>query len=437
MSDFSPESLIRFDMFIQAVKSVAGHRGIVYVTVPITTGKSHFILMNELGCSSDEVRANFSERWRTEVFDRNMNAAESWAEQARNSFPKRVVLDPSRLFIRDWGQPEYYELWQRVIVDFADVVVATPDWAFSNGARAEVDMAFKAKRRVVDLNGIEYSREDIVEYDQLAKELLRSWGWSEEKINASLNAMDLASQTEHPPTGIVNWARNEALSWVHGDLNSYEVEQRRDLGRSYYTPDSDDLRTQKGLIGPDTWHEKVYGYWNRMLEKGIASNGGQLELGSMLGASIAMLRSVWRIHGALASHSEMELLNWKRAYARSSRPQDFDYSSELQLSEVKSSVWSWIQTEYTMTRKDFSESRDRQHTQELEQGNSRAWHADIWDLHWKEVQRLGFESQEGKYQLGKFVVCIFRLFESVVAEFGSPPRREWRDHSRLIENLDF
>lgn len=437
MSEFSPESLIRFDMFVQAVKSVAGHRGIVYVTVPITTGKSHFILMNELGCSSDEVRANFSERWRTEVFDRNMNAAESWAEQARNSFPKRVVLDPSRLFIREWGQPEYYELWQRVIVDFADVVVATPDWAFSNGARAEVDMAFKAKRRVVDLNGVEYSREDIVEYDQLAKELLRSWGWSEEKINASLNAMDLASQTERPPTGIVNWARNEALSWVHGDLNSYEVEQRRDLGRSYYTPDSDDLRTQKGLIGPDTWHEKLYGYWNRMLEKGIASNGGQLELGSMLGASIAMLRSVWRIHGALASHSEMELLNWKRANAKRSRPQDFDYSSELQLSEVKSSVWSWIQTEYTVTRKDFSESRDRQHTKELEDGNSRAWHADIWDLHWREVQRLGFQSQEGKYQLGKFVVCIFRLFESVVAEFGSPPRREWRDHSRLIEDLDF
>lgn len=437
MSEFSPESHIRFDMFIQAVKSVAGHRGIVYVTVPITTGKSHFILMNELGCSSDEVRSHHAERWRTEVFDRNMNAAESWAEQARNSFPKRVVLDPSRLFIKAWGQPEYYELWQRVIVDFADVVVATPDWAFSNGARAEVDMAFKAKRRVVDLNGVEYSKTDIIEYDQLAKETLRSWGWTEQKIDSSLNAMDLASPTERPPTGIVNWARNEALSWVHGDLNSYEVEQRRDLGRSYYTPDSDDLRTQKGLTGPDTWHEKLYGYWNRMLEKGISSNGGQLELGSMLGASIAMLRSVWRIHGALTSHSEMELLNWKRATTKRGRPQEFDYSSELQLSEVKSSVWSWIQTEYTMTRKDFSESRDRQHTKELEGGNPRAWHADIWDLHWREVQRLGFQSQEGKYQLGKFVVCIFRLFESVVAEFGSPPRREWRDHSRLIEDLDF
>ena len=29
MSEFSPESHIRFDMFIQAVKSVAGHRGMV------------------------------------------------------------------------------------------------------------------------------------------------------------------------------------------------------------------------------------------------------------------------------------------------------------------------------------------------------------------------------------------------------------------------
>lgn len=433
MTEFSPETLTRFDMFVQAVKSIAGHRGIVYVTVPITTGKSLFILMQELGCSAEELKSQHKDRYQSDVFERNMNAAESWAEQARNSFPTRVVLDPSRLFVKSWGQPEYYELWQRVIVDFADIVVATPDWAFSNGARAEVDMAFKAKRKVVDLNGVEYSRVDIIAYDHMAKDMLRQWGWSEKRIDESLNPMEIGAQQERPPTEIINWARNEALAWVHADLNNYEVEQRRDIGRSYYTPEIDDSRTRKGSAGDDSWSDKLQGYWNRMLSKGIATNGGQLELGSMLGASIAMLRSVWRVHGPLTTHADMANQNWKTPNRRIA-PSQIDYESDLELSEIKSAVWTWIQTEYTVMRGKFPLDHDQRHTHQLEEGRPDAWAADIWDVHWREAHRLGLNSQEGKYQLGKFVVCVFRLFESVISEFGAPPRREWRDHSRLIED---
>ena len=432
MTQFSQESDVQFDMFIQAVKCVVGYRGLVYVTVPIITGKSLFLLMNELNCTAEEAKTIHKSRYNDEVFEKNMSAAESWTELARNSFPKRVVLDPSRLYVKSWGQPEYYELWNKVITEYADIVVATPDWAFSNGARAEVDMAFAAKRTVVDVNGVELSKADIQQYDEIATNLLREWRWSEEKISLALNPMSLGGQHEQPPTGILRWARNEALSWVHEDLNNYEVRSRRELGRPYYTPSSDDERTRRGYTGPDTWNEKLHGYWEKMLSNSCKTNVGRLELGSLLGASIAMLRSVWRIHGPLTEHKDMQNTTWNKPNRRIS-PAPVDYESQLQLSNIKSSVWSWVQNEYSQMRSEYSDAHDRDHTLELVAGNSRPWEADIWDLHWNEVLRLGLDSQEGKYHLGQFTVCIFRLFEAVIFEYGAPPRREWRDHSRELD----
>ena len=102
MTQFSQESDVQFDMFIQAVKCVVGYRGLVYVTVPITTGKSLFLLMNELNCTAEEAKTIHKSRYNDEVFEKNMSAAESWhsIDQLLVTNPAAVALYPSPVLPR-------------------------------------------------------------------------------------------------------------------------------------------------------------------------------------------------------------------------------------------------------------------------------------------------------------------------------------------------
>jgi hypothetical protein len=410
-------------MFIEGIRSVGGRRGVVYVTVAITSGYRLFELLEDCSCSASEVQALYGDRFDSEVYRPNLADAESWAEQARNAFPGRVVLDPSRLEVAGWTQNDYSSLWDSVIDQFVDIVVATPRWAFSKGARREIEKAIRTGRQVVDLTGVPIPEAALLQHDERARDELRSWGWSTARVDSELTPLDVAKkEDEFAPQIDTAWP--DAFSWVHRDLNDYE----RD--REVYTPSRDDDRTRLGLLHPDGWGpRKMTKYWDMVLERSVTSNVGRVELGSLVGASVGMLRSVWRVAGPLTSHSDMRHAGWRQRHLPPVRP--LTGHESLYHGQVATDVWSWIQAEHTDMRRDHTSESDDERTRELAAGDPGAWEGELWREYWDYAVHHSLESQEGKYYLGRFVVCAFRLFESSVRLYEEP-RRIRQDVSRNV-----
>lgn len=408
-------------MFAQGIRCVGGRRGVVYVTVAITSGYRLFQLLDELGCNDAELKTTHPERFEAEVFRPNMDDAESWAEQARNSFAGRVVLDPSRMVMPGWSQADYNGLWESIIDEFVDIVVATPRWAFSRGARKEIEKAIRTGRQVVDLTGLPIPVSALLQHDERAREELAGWGWSSARIDGELPPLDVVKkQDESAPAIDTAWP--DAFSWVHRDLNDYG----RDRG--IYTPNRDDDRTRLGLTHPDGWGErKMRQYWAQVVERSVATNVGRVELGSLVGAGVGMLRSVWRVHGPLTGHVDMGRGGWKQRSLGPTSP--LVGQEQLYLGQIETDVWSWIQGEHSDMRRDHTPRSDDERTRELAAGHPGAWEGELWREHWDYAIHLSLASQEGKYHLGKFVVCAFRMLESAVRVFDEP-RRTRRDVTR-------
>lgn len=410
-------------MFMQGLRCVGGRRGIVYVTVAITSGYRLFQLLDELGCSDAEVKVQHRSDFMSRVFEPNMQDAESWAEQARNAFPGRVVLDPSRLVMPGWSQADYNGLWDSVIDQFVDIVIATPHWAYSRGARKEIEKAIRTGRRVVDLTGQSIPVDALLQHDQRAREELGSWGWSAERIDAELAPLDIeAKPGEIAPDIDTAWP--DTFSWVHRDLNDYG----RD--RQVYTAEGDDARTRLGLTADGGWGpRKMRHYWSQVLDASVTTNLGRVELGSLVGAAVGMLRSVWRVHGPLTTHAAMREPGWKQRHLPPVTPMAGDQL--LYLSQIESDVWSWIQSEHADMRSHHTAPSDDSKTVELAGGDAGAWQGELWSEYWDWAVNKGLHTQEGKYLLGKFVVCAFRVFESAVRLYDEPKRIR-RDVSREV-----
>jgi hypothetical protein len=408
-------------MFAEGVRCAGGRRGVVYVTVAITSGYRFFQLLDEMCCTGQELASAHEERFRNEVIQPNSQDAESWAEQARNSFPGRVVLDPSRLVMSGWAQHDYNSLWDSIIDEFVDIVVATPRWAFSRGARKEIEKAIRTARKVVDLTGTEIPVAELLQHDERAREELRSWGWSADRIDTELPPLDIeAKSDEYAPSIDTAWP--DAFSWVHRDLNDYMRE------RGIYTPDRDDARTRLGLTDEKGWGpQKLKPYWSMVLDRSVTTNVGRVELGSLVGASVAMLRSVWRVTGPLTAHSDMRNPGWHQRQLRPLQPVPGQES--LHLGQIETDVWSWIQLEHSEMRRDHTSDADDERTRELAAGDPGGWVGELWREYWDYAVHLGIDTQKGKHYLGKFVVGTFRLFESTVRLYEEP-RRVRRDISR-------
>ena len=423
------ETLIH--MFAQSVQCTAGSRGIIYVTVPITSGYNQFVLMNDLQCqTAQELRENHRNRYVSDVLMANSRSATSWSAQARSAFPGRVVLDPSPLVIEGFEQPHYYELWGKIISLYADTVVATPRWAFSLGSRKEVEQAIASGLRVVDLSGAEFTVADLVRQDKEARDELRSWGWSTDRITNSIPELEVNPSGEPtPPRAVKNNEWEYVLYSVNEDLLHF-VEHRMP---PVYTPQSDDERTRTGSLS--TWREqKLNNYWTRLMAAGLDSPSGlgRLELASMAGTAVAMLRSTVRVYGRLASHQEMRATNYHK------KPQpplpSIDYSKSDVLTAISADVWTWIRDEHHAKRNERSAEQDDAMTVDLvkNQGTS-GWYGELWNDYFAYAQHNGLDTWLGRYSLGRFTTGLLQLLESSVRLYGPIPRRQMRDVTR--ENL--
>lgn len=414
------------NLFAQSVKCTAGSRGIVYITVPITSGYNQFLLMDELGCTPDELRTTHAERYKRDVFDANMRTSESWSAQARSAFPGRVVLDPSPLFVKGFEQPHYYDLWNKVIRLYADTVIATPKWAFSMGSRKEVEMAIASGLRVVDMSGADFDVEDLIRQDAEARTELASWGWSSKRIAESIPPLDVARNTEpRPPIAVVNTHWEDVIRRVNDDLLNFIVQREPPV----YSAELDDERTRSS--NPlDVWRsERLQSYWDRMVSAGLETDRGRLELSSLAGTSVAMLRSAVRLHGRLTTHRDMERTGWKnRPQPATSGP---DYTDLFALNEIDAEVWTWIRDEHRAMRSEFSENFDDEMLGRLSVGSSGGgWTGQLWNEYFDVARHSGLDTRWGRYHLGRFTTGVLRMLESSVREHGPIPRRQVRDITR-------
>lgn len=403
-------------MFLQGIQCVGGRRGVVYVTVPITSGYRLFKVLDREKCTAEELRRRDPALFRSEVLEPNMADAESWAEQARNSFKGRVVLDPSRLVRDGWSQDDYNNLWNRVIDDFVDIVIATPRWAFSRGARNEIEKAIRTQRKVQTLEGQTIPAEALYEMDQRARAELRSWGWSNERIDHELPPLlvGTAGSVDKPPPDDSAW--HDSMAWVHEDIAWYW----RRVGSAKVTQ-TDDARTADGLEGRSGWGPaKLRPYWEGVLAHSLATNRGRLELGSLVGASIGMLRSVWRVHGPLTAHSEMKQAGWQQRILEPTL--EFADRPDLHHDQIATNVWTWLQQERLAMKRSSPADDDDRRTLELVDGDAASWSGELWDEHWEKAVNRGMALPDGRYRLGRFVAASFRLLESTTRIWGLPER---------------
>jgi hypothetical protein len=415
----NPEVDAAIDSFMQGIKCVGGTRGIVYVTVPITSGYRAFELMETLKCSNQELREKHKDRHDAEVVQPNLLSASSWAQLARNAFPDRVVLDPSQFFRKGWGQPEYYRLWKQVIEAYADTVIATPNWPYSLGSRAEVEMAINAQLRVVDLTGDEFTVDELLAADAHARNHLRNeWGWKHERIEAEIPRLSVNIDSK-PPKEVSDVHWYEIFRWIHDDMVRYQ-----ESSEPVYTPQRDDDRTRLAPTSPDSWRRwRLEHYWSKALIAGVDTPAGRTELAKLAVVAVSYLRSAVRVYGPLASHVAMRSSRWYQAQVKAST---VNYENRAQLTQINTEVWTWLIAERSEARETHPDNQDDMWTQRLvESPNQQAtpWNGELWGLYLQKAEQEGLHSLKGRYHLGQFATAVLRLLESSVRLYGPIPNR--------------
>lgn len=117
---------------ISAFESVLAPKTAVYVAVPVTSGPRLWKLAKELGLSDlQKVAESVPERYKNEVLSPNSAYAAEFAASVRGRHG--LVIDPSRLVIRDWSQKQYWVFWEEIIVRYVRNLLVSRDWAYSRG----------------------------------------------------------------------------------------------------------------------------------------------------------------------------------------------------------------------------------------------------------------------------------------------------------------
>jgi len=246
-------------------------RGTIYVTVPITTGLREFQLMRELRCDRAALRDRHRERWISEVKVPNEADAEAYSLIVQLQNPDKLVLNPAALQVEEWSQQQYSAMWELVLAQFCHKLVVTPDWAFSVGARHEVQQMLNYGREVTDMFGTRLTSKSLDEADRHATDQLLEMGWTKTDIEGVL------PQLKYPPfptsgtepksdrgdfDEAVKWIIDER-SWQNRELNFNDRERT----------EKDGPKAEKGL-----WDAKLRKYFERAREHGPQSVEGRVHI---------------------------------------------------------------------------------------------------------------------------------------------------------------
>lgn len=283
------------DVVLEAFEAAGAEAGVVYVTVPITSGRREFALLHELDCSRDRLRTQFRDRWLDEVVRPNEEDARLYVQQVRSTFACRLVIDPSRLHVAEWTQDDFDKLWTTLIERHGRVMVVTPEWAFSRGARLEVALALSLGIPMSDPWGNSLTRSDLAAMLQQAEVELREAGWSPESIRTLLPEVIPAEIRKEalavePPPPLFEIAATQAFAWL-------VAERRYQLDK--FGVELDDEHTRQGLHQDGWWWRQLTNYFGRAHVLNLANPSGRQALAKFTATACGLLESAIRVYGEL------------------------------------------------------------------------------------------------------------------------------------------
>lgn len=285
------------DLLLEAFEAAGADEGVIYVSVPITSGVRELRLMRKLGCTREALQQdpNHREAWLELVVRPNERDARVHAARVRALFPRLLVVEPARLHVKDWDSSAYDDFWKKLIQRYALRVVVTPEWAFSRDARLEVNAAIRARLPIIDLDGAELPYGALAAHDQAARAAMANDGWTADEIAGYLPPLSL----EEPPDGVaeqaddaavVDRASAEVFSWLRGE-RAYQVVK--------FGPDQDDRHTREGLGYDGWWWRQLTNYYHRALVLGLETPVGRQALAKFVATACGLLESAVRQYGTL------------------------------------------------------------------------------------------------------------------------------------------
>lgn len=279
--------MLTADHLLQAFEAAGAEGRLVYVSVPITSGRRELLLMKALGCTtSEQLRSQHRDRWRAEVLLPNeAEAAALVARVRRTSSPSAVVVDPSKMYVSGWEQDDYNGFWVRLVHRFAQRLIATPHWVFSKGARQEVSYAVSKKIEVSDVSNRPLLTEELLEHDEEARATLSKWGLSETVIGKYLPPLDFV----HPPVPKPT-AASSVFEWLVRERH-YQLEK---FGHGV-----DDAHTKEGLGEDSWWWQQLSSYYTRARVLGLDIPVGRQAIAKYAATACGLLESIVRVYGPL------------------------------------------------------------------------------------------------------------------------------------------
>jgi hypothetical protein len=279
---------------LQAIEAAGADGNVVYVSVPITSGRRELALLGETGLfSTEDFRAAHRDRWIAEVVRPNEEEARKHAAAVRAApwADDRIVVDPSRMQVDGWDQDDYNAFWVELLARHVEILVAAPGWQYSRGARGEVGYAVALGRRIVTVEGERLDREELLREASTAHEALVASGWAPKVAEAYLPPLDVEGPPDHRPS-----PQRQVFSWLG------EARRRRiaagDARRDHYAGGAE------GTVGAGGWAATLRPAWERGASAGLDSVEGRAALGELVVEACALLESAVRAHGPLPSPAD-------------------------------------------------------------------------------------------------------------------------------------
>lgn len=395
------------DLLIQVFEASGADEGLTYVSVPITTGIRELLLMRALGCSQQELREHHTEEWRRQVIQPNVWEARVYAARARSLHPEELVVEPARLYVPSWTQDDYAALWSHLISTYAVRMVVAPLWAFSQGARQEVLLAYGSVP-ISSLLGQPLTATEITKEDSVARERLAEQGWADEVLDEYLPRLRLRTSSRSPvaKTLSVHSARSisDALAWL--------LERRMEV--SEQATGRDDARTRENLTD---WYGDLEKRIERVRKAGLSTAQGRKAVEQLLVGACAFLESVVRVFGGLPTPGIPTV--------SLDQPEDLDPMSAIgegcSVDESRGEVLAWLVGERGYQLERYPPPVDAQH---VRRGFDVHWGPQL-EKHLSHSRLRKPQTLAGRQALAKFVATATALLEAMVfvSGVGWPPAR--------------
>lgn len=120
----------------QIWKSAFGSQRVAYLSGPITTGRRFLEWWTAAGSRIPKDSSAFAAALREHVIAPNEAHLKAVAETLRIKLPEPVV-EPASLFVSQWSQNNYLELWEQFITDHSSRILLMDGWEFSAGCASE------------------------------------------------------------------------------------------------------------------------------------------------------------------------------------------------------------------------------------------------------------------------------------------------------------